>query len=481
MKRIAILVLTTLMLLALLTASSFAAEKVTILYPGEETDRMTEMLRGPLASKLLADLDMELEMIYIPWGDYWNHKTIKLQALDPIDLYWDGTGNIGQIYNLQECRPLDELIETYAQDMLKVLPLEHIARGGTVDGQIFAIPSAYKPFSCMRQLVCLRQDILEAVGMDNVATVDDLYEFAVKAKEMFPEIKGVGDPMYYPISRYFAEEPLLLCIARDELVAFNEATQQAVSYFESQVFQDLCRFNATLAAAGLFSDEETLNYEARDARLDSGNYLWMEGSLGKDGERINSLRGNVEDAKLATYLLSPQKPKYVVAAGGEALFIPYSAANPEGAMKFLNWMYSSPENYRLCVYGVEGEDYTIVDGRIQAVGETLPELFYEWMFDNTSYKLFPADVTQEYVDAYLGWDDGAVTSSLFGFTFNNENVLEIEVRLQEAMRDFRPLMTGFVDFDEVYPSFVQNLKNAGIDEYVAEVQRQIDVFLGKAE
>ena len=481
MKRTLALALASMLLLALLAAPAYAAEKVTILYPGDESDRMTELLRGELGDKLLADLDMEIEVIWLPWGEYWDHKTIKLQAMDPIDLYWDGTGNIGQVYNRQECRPLDELIETYGQDMLKVLPIEHIRGGGTINGEIFAIPSAYKPASASRQLVCLRQDILEAVGMSHIATADDLFEFAVKAKEMFPEIKGVGDPMYFPISRFFATEPLLLCIARDELVAYNEATQQAVCYFETEAFQELCKFNAKLAAAGLFSDEETLNYEARDARLDSGNYLWMEGSLGKDLERINSLRGNVPEAKLATYLLAPDKPKYITTAGGEALFIPYSAANPEGAMKFLNWLYGSQENFRLAIFGVEGVDYQLIDGAVAPLeeGGTLPEFFYEWMFDNASYKAFPADVSQEYIDNYLAWDEGALVSAMLGFQFNNDKVLEVEVRLQEAMRDFRPLMTGFVDFDDVYPGFIQNLKDAGIDEYVAEVQFQIDAFLGK--
>jgi ABC-type glycerol-3-phosphate transport system substrate-binding protein len=467
------------MALTLLAMSANAAEKVTILYPGEESDQMTELLNGALADALRKDLDMEIEMIYIPWGEYWDHKTIKLQAGDAIDLYWDGTGNISQVYNRQECQPLDDLIAEYGQDMLKVLPLEYIQSGGTIDGKIYAIPSAYKPTSASRQLVCLRQDILEAVGMDNIETADDLYEFAVKAKEMFPELKGVGDPMYFPISRYFAEEPLLLCIARDELMAYNEATRQAVSYFESQAFIELCKFNATLAAAGLFSEEETLNYEDRDGRLDSGNYLWMEGSLGKDLERINSLRGNVPDAKLATYLLAPEKPKYITTAGGEALFIPYSAANPQGAMKFLNWLYGSEPNYRLAIYGVEGVDYILEDGAIAPMDADagLPEFFYSWMFDNAHYKVFPADVSREYIDAFLSWDDNATVSAIFGFQFNNENVLETEVRLQEAMTDFRPLMTGFVDFDTVYPEFVNKLKGAGIDEYVAEVQRQIDVFL----
>ncbi|MCL2812634.1 MAG: DUF3502 domain-containing protein, partial [Clostridia bacterium] len=109
----------------------------------------------------------------------------------------------------------------------------------------------------------------------------------------------------------------------------------------------------------------------------------------------------------------------------------------------------------------------------------LPEFFYEWMFDNTNYKLFPAEMTQEYIDAYLAWDVGAVPSAILGFRFSNENVLEQETRLMEAMSDFIPLMTGFVDFDTAYPEFIQKLKDAGIDEYVAEVQAQIDAFLGK--
>jgi putative aldouronate transport system substrate-binding protein len=47
------------------------------------------------------------------------------------------------------------------------------------------------------------------------------------------------------------------------------------------------------------------------------------------------------------------------------------------------------------------------------------------------------------------------------------------------MSDFRPLMTGFIDFDENYPGFIAKLKAAGIDEYVAEVQVQIDAFLAQ--
>ena len=39
------------------------------------------------------------------------------------------------------------------------------------------------------------------------------------------------------------------------------------------------------------------------------------------------------------------------------------------------------------------------------------------------------------------------------------------------------LPTGFVDPDAEYPKAVQALKDAGIDQYVAEVQRQLDAYM----
>ena len=36
---------------------------------------------------------------------------------------------------------------------------------------------------------------------------------------------------------------------------------------------------------------------------------------------------------------------------------------------------------------------------------------------------------------------------------------------------------AFVNFDEHYAATVQKLKDAGIDEYIAEVQRQYDEFI----
>lgn len=476
MKRLLSILLVALMLLPMASGLAAAApEKITILYPGEESDRMTSFLQGEFKEKLLADLNMEVDMIFVPWDLYWDKKDIMLASQEPIDLYWDGLPDLANFVNKKQCQPLDELIEQYGQDMLKVLPMEQL-NGGKVDGIIYGIPSAYAPSACMFQFVCLRQDLLESVGMSEVKTPQDLFDFAKAVKEADPVIKGGGDPLIKPMARYFSDEQFTW-IAYAELVVFGEETHKAYSFFETEAFQNYAKFNRQMSLAGLYSDDETLKYNERDTRLQTGNYLWVEGSLGKDLEVVDAVRSNAPEAVLQNYLLAPEKPKYITAAGGEVLCIPYTAPNPAGAMKFLNWLYSSPENYTFCLYGVEGVDYQIVDGRIERL--ISDELFYEWMFRNKNYQMFAPDVPQEYIDLCATWDDDALVSKSFGFRFNNEKVADVEVKLMEAMKLLVPLETGFVDFDTEYPKAVQQLKAAGIDEYVAEVQRQLDEFLAE--
>ncbi|WP_136608709.1 ABC transporter substrate-binding protein [Paenibacillus dokdonensis] len=451
-------------------------ETVRILYPGERSDRMDEFLGHEFAEKMAADLGLKVEVVFVPWAQYWEQKDIMLAANEPIDLYWDGLPDLSTIVNKKQAMVLDDLIEKYGQDMLKVLPTEQL-QGATIDGKVYGIPSAYAPSSAMYQLVAVRQDILEAVGMTDVKTADDLKEFATRAKAKFPEMKGPADIVFKPLTRYFADEQYNW-LGVEDLVVFGEESKKAYSYYESEAFQKVAKFNRGMYEAGLYSEDLTIKYNERDSRMQTGLYLWVEGSLGKEMEIINAIKANAPDARVKTYLLAEDKPRYITAAGGEVLGIPVKAPNPEGAMKLINWIYKSKENYLFALYGVEGKDYEIVDGRINKL--TSSEFFYEWMFRNQNYQMFGPDVAQESIDKYKSWDDQAIRSASLGFRFNNEKVKKIETSLKEvAGKDLAAIRSGFLDFDTEYPKAVKKLKAAGIDEYVAEVQRQLDEFLAK--
>ena len=464
-----------------LVAHAEALEEITILYPGEETDEMANFINGPFAEKVKAELNMKVNMTYLSWEAYWDQKQLMLAANTPIDLYWDGLPDLSSIVNNKEAQPLDELLaKCWPESMKDVLPESQMA-GGRINGVQYGIPSAYAPSSAMYQFVCLRQDLLEQVGMTEVKTAEDLREFALRVQEQLLGFKGPADIIFKPLTRNFAEEQYTW-VASQDLVVFGEESKKAYSYAHTKAFEDVARFNREMYLDSLYGDEVSIKYNERDSRMQTGLYLWVEGSLGKENEIGNSVKTADPNAVLKNYLLAPEKPRYINATGGEVLCIPYSAKNPEGALKFLAWLWGSQDNYLFCLYGEKGKDWDLDEnGRLVKLSETAQGdgYFYEWMFRNANYQVFDGDVTDEYIDMYQHWDDEAIPSAMLGFAFDNTGFEAVETACIEAYKKLAPILYGYVDFDTEYPQAIAELEAAGINDYVAEVNRQLEAFLAK--
>lgn len=456
-------------------------EEINILYPGEETDEMTNFLKGPFAKKMAEELNLKVNIQFLSWANYWDQKSIMLAAKQPIDLYWDGLPSLAEMVNKKEAQPLDELIaQNWNEKLYTVLPQSQLD-GGKIDGVQYGIPSAYAPSSGMFQFVCVRQDLLEAVGMQEIKNDQDLYDFALKVMDQFPEMKGPADVIFKPLTRNFGDE-VYFWVASQDLVVFGEETTKAYDYAETSAFEKVSRFNRELYLDGIYADDLTIKYNERDSRFQTGLYIWLEGSLGKDVEQQGLVQANDPRAVLSAYLLAPEKPRYINAAGGEVLCVPYSSANPAGALKFLQWMWASQDNYLFLLYGVEGQDWKLDDnGRLVTISETAggEGYFYEWMFRNANYQVFRDNVTDDFIDMYKHWDDEAIPSKMLGFAFNNEGLEAVETACNAAYAKLAPILYGFVDYDAEYPEALKELKNAGIDQYVEEINRQLESFMEK--
>ena len=484
MKKLLAVVLALMMVLTLavpLMAQADELEEITILYPGEETDAFSEFINGAFAQKVKEDLNMKVNFRFLSWDSYWDQKKILLAANEPIDLYWDGLPDLSSMVNNKEAQPLDDLIaKAWPEYMKDVLP-ETQMNGGKINGVQYGIPSAYAPSSAMFQFVCLRQDLLEQVGMTEVKTAEDLREYAERVQDQLPGFRGPGDIIFKPLTRYFADEQYFW-VAYQDLVVFGEDTHKAYSYAHTDAFKKVAQFNREMFLDGLYQDELAIKYNERESRVQTGLYLWVEGSLAKDLEIGNKVKTADPNAVMGNYLLAPEKPRYVNTAGGEVLCVPYSAKNPEGAMKFLAWLWGSQDNYLFCLYGEKGKDWDLDEnGGLQLISETAAGegFFYEWMFRNANYQVFPSDVSKEYIENYLNWDKDAQVSAMFGFNFSDEKVQLIQTSCAEAWKKLAPILYGYVDFDENYPAAMAEREAAGINEYVDEVNRQLDEFLAK--
>ena len=456
-------------------------EEITILYPGEETDAFIEFRDGVFAQKVAEELHMKVNFVFLSWDAYWDQKSVMLGAKEPIDLYWDGLPDLSTMVNKGEAQPLDELIaKCWPESMKDVIP-EKQMNGGKLKGVQYGIPSAYAPSSAMYQFVCVRQDLLEKVGMTEIKTADDLREFAERVQTQLPEYKGPADIIFKPLTRNFAEEQYTW-VASQDLVVFGEESKTAYSYAHTKAFEEVARFNREMFLDGLYQDEVAIKYNERDSRMQTGLYLWVEGSLGKEIEIGPNVKVADPNAVMKNYLIAPDKPRYVNAAGGEVLCIPYSAKNPEGALKFLAWLWGNQDNYLFCLYGERGKDWDLDEnGRLVKLSEAAKGegFFYEWMFRNANYQVFEEGVTDEYIEVYRHWDDDAIQSAMMGFGFDDHEFKEVQNACNEAWKKMAPILYGYVDFDENYPAAIAELEAAGIEQYVAEVNRQLKEYMGE--
>ncbi len=482
MKKSLALLLALLMTLTLalpMLAHAEILEEITILMPGEETDAFAAFINGPFAKKVEEDLKMKVNFRWLSWSDYWDQKQLWFAANEKIDLYWDGLTNLPDIVNRKEAQPLDDLLKEYwPESMNAIIPQSQLA-GGRVNGVQYGIPSAYAPSSSMYQQVCVRQDLLEGVGMEKIETAEDLRKFAELVQATYPEFKGPADPVFKALFRYFGEEQYF-SLFNDYLISFAEESKKAVLQSDTDAFEKAARFNREMFLDGLYGDELAIKYNERDSRMQTGLYIWVEGSLGKDQEIIGQVRAADPTAKLASYTLAPEKPHYINATGGEVLCIPYSATNPAGAIRFLTWLWANQENYLFCLYGVRGEDWDLDEnGRLVAISENASgeAYFYEWMFRNANYQVFTNEVTDEYIEQYRHWDDGAIASGMLGFAFNNEGFVDIQTACTEAWKNMTPILYGYVDFDENYPKAKAEMEAAGIYKLVDEYNRQLEEYM----
>ena len=169
--------------------------------------------------------------------------------------------------------------------------------------------------------------------------------------------------------------------------------------------------------------------------------------------------------------------------------IPSTSAEPAAAMRFLNLMYTDARIVNLFQWGIEGEDYEVIDrdkGIIRLPeGETEENAAYFNMLgiygnQKLAYRLV-TDASAEEKQAYsdmaepVGWE-------YEGFNFDSSSVNVELSKVQEVLNRYLPaLESGSVDLKKAYPEFIQELKNAGIDTIIETQQEQLDAWLSENE
>lgn len=165
----------------------------------------------------------------------------------------------------------------------------------------------------------------------------------------------------------------------------------------------------------------------------------------------------IEGAKLGVFVyndhLRNQEPGYYITTGQTAwnfLCVPYYCKNIDAAMKFIDWIFQSPENHDLFELGILGEDYELNEaGEYTKLNPdnlyTFPgyELTWNPNFIRTNAAL---DEEVKSIVNYMNDPASYSPSALDGFVFDNQATPEL-VNAYAAVSAIqseyiRPLMHG---------------------------------------
>ena len=160
--------------------------------------------------------------------------------------------------------------------------------------------------------------------------------------------------------------------------------------------------------------------------------------------------------------------------------VPISSANPDAAVKFLDLMYKNHELGNLISWGIEDYNYKMSD--TENIIEMDPDHYYKGEFclwgDNRYIYLDNPLLTMDRFENFTA-DCAANTSVAAGYGYDSSKMSNQLIAIQGVLAEYLPsLETGSsADLEGTYQEFIRKLKDAGIDEVIADNQAQLDAWL----
>ncbi len=236
-------------------------------------------------------------------------------------------------------------------------------------------------------------------------------------------------------------------------------------------------------------------YISKDAATTSeiGSQLYMEGKVFSYmcSMVLETGDGPYEQTGLSaitfdTYALALDKPAINSTVGFYAQGINPNSKHPEAAMKWMNLLYSDADMLNTLYFGAEGVHWVKnPNGTIRYAdgiepGNTGWDTAFNWLFGDSTlaYVFDSASDDPDYNKKIIKQNEAVPISAAFGFAFDAEPVITQYSSVMNTTQMYeKSLECGIVDPKKELPKFIQALKDAGIDDVIAEKQRQLDEWL----
>ncbi len=417
-----------------------------------------------------------------------NETALAVSTGEKLDLCLSLFSGVGDLVNSGSIIELDSLYEEYGADIAEVLDMR--IAGGYYGDKLYGLPNGY--INGEKYGFVCRTDILDKYGItideNKVYTMDELDEIfkTIKAGEgdSFFCIGGTNSTTelfqsFYPydwLGQTSSSGVLMLNDGANETVISNMYATEEYAEYAQKMYE--------WAQKGYFSADAATNTEEGSAQVRAGNYFgWFPGTCSGGAADYNTQTGM--DMTIITTVNGFSATNMFQAI---LWCIPITSERPEKAMQFMNYMFKNPEVANLLQFGIEDVDYVVVEENEKDVLIDYPE-----GLDNTTipyYQMFgvygdrlkwPIRVPNsiDYNENLRTFNDSIKKfSPALGYIFVVDEVSAQYSAVAAVVNQYQSLIsTGAADPAEQLPAFLNALEAAGMNEVIAENQRQYDEWM----
>jgi len=455
--------------------------------PGGDPPELQAVLDAVNAKMQSDGLNLNLIVKSLGWDIWVDRTNVMLATGEPFDLLhvMEDYISTGTLAGRGGLLPLDDLINQYGPEIKKAVP-DTTWKQVSVEGKIYALPSYWR---CITQSSSAtgwyggNSVYLDKYGIEMPKDINELAAAMDLIKENEPDMK---DSYIYDHTR--SSVPIWLIRSYDSFPFFADFNDQIFcvredgtveAWVETPEFKQACNDLRMMYEKG-HVNPDILSVPREDAsgitQADSGKKIFGGGTIPQ--VYLDEHPG----AKEYQFVLAPDKPIYLTMTNWNSNAIPMGSKNPENAVKFVNWLYSSEENHDLFIIGVEGVHYNPVDKyRVEFIKDaediTLYGNPYHWMIGNYQWVKYADSSSDENIRMWTTDAPNVKVSIVTGFVFNPDPVNNEYSNLLALIPEVvLPMRWGVVTYDSAYDAALQQLKAAGLDAVIAEYRSQFDAW-----
>ena len=467
---------------------------VMVYFYGTKLPKDVDMVEAAI-NEHLKELGSDITIEYYPMSVFNQTYTTSLMT-DPIDLMCLAFGNSPQFYyelDMIQSITMEEM-EQYCPDIVKMNEdYEMFVRSYT--GEILGVATreiAIATGGCY----LIRQSDLEAIGMadqyqdNSFITLEELEGMFAKLKDKFPDSYPISAQM--DESWYYAPcDPLGGGVQRATgVLDFSNGmdTTKVVNYYETETYVEYCKFMANCLKNGWLDPESETGTTAKNTQFNNGiaRGVWLNGNpLLRDSWSTDS-----GEACVRLHVMTP----FSVPARNDAITWAVSGTSNKKAatLEFLNLFWSDQKLMNLVQWGIEGTHFKVLDQENGIIdfadginaetsgyymgGGFYADKRYVYTYQSSALTL-EEQIEAKKDDIRFGEWAEERPSPAGNFIFNaSAHKIAIE-NIEAVISRYANIMSLGGYTDEVYATFLAELKKAGLDAVMADKQAQLDAYL----